>query len=108
MLKSNVNTYALGSLVTVKVSFLNEPAGVLAYVYEHYGVGGKHAGISLITQNGCDLGGFSVDEQDRFLEYYGDTGQVYHFKNVLQLDQDWRRGLFKFAFMNPEIHKKQL
>ena len=102
-----INTYALGSLVTVKVSFLNEPAGVLAYVYEHYGTG-KHVGISLITQNGCDLGGFSLDEQNRFLEYYGDTGQVYHFRSVTWLDVDWKKGVFKFAFDNPEKYRKQL
>ena len=91
--------YQLGSLVRVKTSFLNEPAGVIAYVYEVYDKPGI-TGISLITQNGVDLGGFSLDEQARFLEYYGDTGLVYNFQNVTRLHLDWRRGLFKPIFDN--------
>lgn len=100
----HVSSFSLGSLVTVKPSFLNEPENVIAYVYEVYDRPGL-SGISLITQNGTDLGGFSIDEQDRFLEYYGDTGQVYQFKNVIQLAADWRAGLFKFWADNPEKFK---
>lgn len=101
-----ISRFSLGSLVTVKTEFLGEPPGVIAYVYEVYDKPGI-SGISLITQNGVDLGGFSIKDQDQYLEYYGDTGQVYHFKNVIQLDQDWNRGLFKFWADNPEKFKHQ-
>lgn len=101
-----ISHFSLGSLVTINTEFLNEPAGTIAYVYEVYDRPGL-SGISLITQNGVDLGGFSIDEQDRFLEYYGDTGKVYNFKNVIQLDLDWNNGLFKFWADNPERFKHE-
>lgn len=96
--------FSLGSLVTVKTSFMNEPAGVVAYVYENYDKP-SISGISLITQNGVDLGGFSLKEQQQYLEYYGDTGKCYHFKNVTQLAADWRAGVFKPIFDNLEKFK---
>lgn len=97
--------FSLGSLVTINTSFCDEPVGVIAYVYEEYG---SEGGISLITQNGRDLGGFSLDEQSRYLQYYGDTGQVYHFKNVTQLANDWSSGVFKPFFDNVEKFKREL
>lgn len=104
--KIQLSYYSLGSLVTVKTSFLNEPAGVIAYVYEVYDKPGI-TGISLITQNGVDLGGFSLKEQADFLKYYGDTGLVYSFKNVTQLHMDWQLGVFKQIFDNIEKHKHE-
>lgn len=104
-----LSPYSLGSLVTVKRSFLNEPAGVVAYVYEHYSIDNDTTqGISLITQNGVDLGGFSLQEQYDYLEYYGDTGQVYTFSNVTQLKIDWDKGVFKMIFDNLLSFKKEL
>lgn len=102
-----ISHFSLGTLVTVNASFLNEPAGVLAFVYEVYDRPGL-SGISVITENGVDLGGFSIDEQDKYLKYYGDTGQVYNFKNVIQLDMDWSRGLFKPFFEHREKYKREL
>lgn len=99
-----ISYHSLGSLVTVNSSFLGEPAGVIAYVYEVYDKPGI-SGISLITQNGVDLGGFNIKEQAEYLSYYGDTGQVYNFKNVTQLHNDWRLGVFKFFSNNPAIFK---
>lgn len=97
--------YSVGNLVTLKASFLGEPVGVIAFVYEEYGTAG---GISLITQNGRDLGGFSLEEQWRWVEWYGDTGKVYHFKNVIDLGNDWRRGYFKPIFDYVEKFKISL
>lgn len=92
-------TYQIGTIVTVSGGFMNEPEGVKAFVYEHYGQDG---GISLITENGKDLGGFSLEEQDTYLKYYTDTGMTYHFKNVMQLYADWRAGIFKPFFLIPQ------
>lgn len=94
-------TYQIGTLVKVNASFMDEPEGVISYVYEHYTGGG----ISLITQNGVDLGGFSPKEQSMYLEYWRDTGRVYHFKNVIQLAYDWRSGIFKPLFADLTPHE---
>lgn len=106
MAKIEVSHFSLGSLVTINTEFLNEPAGTICYVYEVYDRPGL-AGISLITQNGVDLGGFSISEQDRFLNYYGDTGQVYKFSSVIRLDIDWHAGIFKFWADDPTRFKKE-
>lgn len=80
--------FQVGVIVKINASFLNEPAGVLGYVYENYDKPGM-TGVSIITQNGVDLGGFSLDEQIKYLEQVGDTGMVYNFKNVIALDRDF-------------------
>src|SRR5690349_21494884 len=80
--------FQVGTIVLVNASFLGQPVGVRAFVYENYdGVG--LSGISLITENGVDLGGFSLEEQERYLEYEGDTGKTYIFQNVIQLAIDF-------------------
>lgn len=106
MSKIELSHFSLGSLVTINTEFLGEPPGTICYVYEVYDRPGL-SGISLITQNGVDLGGFSIDEQDRFLEYYGDTGQVYGFISVIRLDMDWKAGIFKFWADDPTRFKHQ-
>jgi hypothetical protein len=93
-----MNTFTLGSLVTINTEFLGEKAGTVCYVYEHYKPYTEYTGISLITENGVDLGGFNVDEQDEYLEYAGDTGMCYNFNNVIQLKRDWDEGLFADFF----------
>lgn len=80
--------HQVGTIVRVKPSFLNEPAGVLGYIYENFDYSGI-SGISIITENGRDLGGFDLDEQVEYLEHVGDTGFIYVFKNVIQLDRDF-------------------
>lgn len=85
----------LGALVRVKFSFLREPAGVVGYAYEAY----RGGGVSIITQNGRDLGGFSATEQADYLEFIRQVdGDPYEFKNVTKLDADWREGWFKKIF----------
>jgi hypothetical protein len=107
MSKIQLSLFQLGSLVTINTEFLDEPPGTICLVYEVYYSGGS-SGISLITQNGKDLGGFSIDEQRHYLEYYGDTGHVYDFKSVTQLHRDWQNGHFKFFSEYPTTyqHKK--
>lgn len=99
-----LSIFQLGSLVTLKVSFLGEPVGTICYVYENYDSPGL-SGVSLLTQNGLDLGGFSIEEQGEYLEYYGDTGKVYDFRNVGQLSFDIRNGVFDFFLKDPTKYK---
>ena len=73
--------YKNGVVVKVNTSFLNQPAGVLAFVYEEY----SNNGISLITEYGIDLGGFSKEEQDTYLEYLYHSTFSFEFKNQMDL-----------------------
>lgn len=96
-----------GYVVTVRGEFMGEPENVKAYVYEKYTGGyGKrtYEGVSLITENGKDLGGFSIDEQYRHLTMYGDTGQIYNFKNVSTLVADFEK-LIKPLFTNKYLEQ---
>jgi len=106
MANIELSRFALGSLVTINTEFMGEDPGTICYVYEVYDRPGL-SGISLITQNGVDLGGFNIKEQDKYLEYYGDTGRVYSFKSVTQLAIDWQRGVFKFVFDDVTRYKKE-
>ena len=85
------NNYMVGDIVKVNVSFLGEPSGVVAYVYDIYqDFNDKNVnGISIITENGTDLGGFSYDEQKEYLSFVKHTNFHYPFKNVIQLDRDF-------------------
>lgn len=88
----------VGDIVKVTSSFMGEPANTLAYVYEKYQLGGDEPGISLITENGVDLGGFSAEEQSQWVTFVKHSGFYYQFKNVLQLDRDWSAGVFSGVF----------
>lgn len=78
----------VGDIVKVKTSFLNEPANVLAFVYEVYFID-KEPGVCIITQNGINCGGFSQDEIDSYLAFERHSGIGYEFKNVIHLDRDF-------------------
>jgi hypothetical protein len=81
----------VGNIVRINRSFLNEPEGCLGFVYENYQDfdDSSKEGASIITENGVNLGGFSFTEQKIYLEFVEDTGVMYEFKNVIQLDQDF-------------------
>ena len=73
-----------GDIVKTNREFLGEPPGTLCYVYEEY-----NNGVSVITQSGVDLGGFSGHELN-YLEFVKESGFLYPFKNVMQLDWDFK------------------
>lgn len=88
-----------GSIVRLKESFCGEPFGTRAYVYDIYSLGeGRWNGVSLITENGVDLGGFSEREQVDFLECIGRTEYRYRFINIMQLGEDFKNGVFNSVF----------
>lgn len=83
--------YLVGDIVKVNISFFNEPVGVLAYVYKEHGrKDDDYYGISLITENGCDLSCFSANEQERYLEPIKKSNYEYHFVNIIQLNNDFK------------------
>ena len=94
----------IGDVVTVNRSVLSEPNGVKAVVYEVYPDFDDPArqGVSLLTENGKDLGGFSYEEQRLYLSFVRSTGFRYKFESVGKLYADVRSGAFRPVFMERE------
>ncbi|RIV17458.1 hypothetical protein DYU11_31900 [Fibrisoma montanum] len=87
--------YQIGDVVQTTAAFLDSPAGSRAVVYECY----EGGGISIITEAGDDLGGFSIEDQDSYLQFlYHADGFTYSFRSVSYLYADWRRGVFMNVF----------
>lgn len=97
--------FKLGDVVVVGRAFLDSPAGALALVYDVY----AGDGVSVITSEGDDLGGFAPDDQQRYFTFsHHVPGFCYVFKSVTYLQADWRNGLFRIAFAKtagePPVH----
>lgn len=81
--------------------------GVVYEVYDRQTLGGSGRGVSVIFASGR-YDGFSPNEQREMLT---PTGQVcagvagYVFRNVLQLDADFRSGLFAPAFIEDHVRQ---
>ncbi len=88
---------SVGTVVKVTTSFMNEPAGVHGIIYESYNHSHSE-GVSVITQNGTDLGGFSKSEQEKFLQVITHFPMDYRFTNAIQLAEDFRSGRFTHYF----------
>lgn len=95
ILNSRGNAFVKGDVVALEQSFLGEPKGTRAIVYDEYMIG-DHSGVSIITENGVNLGGFSLEEQIKFLRFLYHTELNYTFSNVIQLDRDFEKGTFTF------------
>ena len=74
--------------------------GKIAYVYATYLDFNDRSkvGVQLISEDGNDSGGWSHEEQQKFLTYEYTSSYEYHFTNVIKLDQDFRNGLFNQVF----------
>lgn len=87
----------VGDIVELnQAGFLGEGPGTKCYVYEEYELNGR--GVSVITENGVNLGGFSEEETFMYLTNPRPTGTYYNFTNVIKLDQDFEtkiKPLFK-------------
>jgi hypothetical protein len=83
----------VGDLVIVTVSFLGAAADSIGLVYDDY-----KDGVSIIViYNGCDLGGFSHEEIDRYLIKIGHFPEYadYGYGSVMKLYQDYENGYFQ-------------
>lgn len=89
-------TFTQGDIVQLPKQWDNE----LGFVYELYTDFDDPSkyGVSILTESGRDLGGFSYNEQQQYLELVARTGQEYPFKNVIQLGRDYLDGKFGEAF----------
>ena len=84
--------------LTVGDAVLYARENAVGIIYEVYERGPGRPGVSLLLSNGRDLGGFSPDEADQFLQRLGHTGLDYEFEYVGRLHQDFSRGRFADAF----------
>lgn len=93
----------VGTIVRLKVSCLDNPAGTPGVVFYNYG-----DGFQVIFPNG-NYDGFSLEstmpqngqvEADYFLEKIGfcDTLADYEFTNVMKVSADFKKGVFDEAF----------
>jgi hypothetical protein len=92
----------LGDIVRVNRSFIGSTPNCLAYVYEEYtdfDDSSKH-GVSIITEDGINIGGFSYEEQKLYLEFVKESGIDYKFENVIQMDRDFDKTMLNKIFYN--------
>lgn len=87
----------VGDIVVITLPVLGEPIGTRGYIYEVYQFSGLH-GVSVITENNVNLGGFSMEEAKTMLAFVGTTPFIYEFTNVIQLGIDAGKGYFKMIF----------
>jgi len=75
--------------------------GERAFVYETYTDfdDKQKRGVSLITESGRETGGWSFEEQAKWITFLKHSDVEYEFKNVVQVDRDFRDGIFKPAFV---------
>ena len=84
----------VGTIVKLKVECLENEIGARGVVYYNYG-----DGFQVIFENG-DYDGFNnKTESDLFLEKIGFCPELagYRFKNVVQVTQDYHKGVFGIA-----------
>jgi len=89
----------IGSRVVLLRNMLGEHGGSVGYVcnvYRDFDNPSKQ-GVQVIFSGG-GFDGFSQREQELYLEHRGDDPRysTYNFKNVLQVEKDFRNGLWKF------------
>lgn len=89
-----VRFWQIGDLVTITHQ---ENKGLKALVYEVYDRRNHDYGVSLITEDGRNLGGWESSTW-KFLKFDHETGLIYDFVSVGQLAYDYQKGLFKPYF----------
>lgn len=94
--------FPVGMVVTNGRPVLGARAGSLGVVYEHYAIGAKHFGVSILFVNGA-YDGFS----EQCLEMteinpvrFEESVANYEFTGVDDLMDNFRRGYFSRAFLS--------
>lgn len=87
----------VGDVVMLYRGFINADAGTFAIIYELYTdfTNSEFNGVSIITEKGEDLGGFSFSDQVEYLEFIRHTDLQYNFISCMKLADDFRKGVFK-------------
>lgn len=101
----------VGTICKLKVDCLGNEAGTLGVVFYEYGDGfqvifenGKYDGFSSTRRMPSHLPSQAKIEADYFLEEVGFEESLagYQFKNVSQVSEDYRNGLFNIAWGKKE------
>jgi len=74
--------------------------GQLGYVYTTYPDYDQSGeiGVQIILKDGEDTGGWSREEQKKWVEHVRCSGFDYQFTNVIKLDRDYAAGVFNQVF----------
>lgn len=89
----------VGSRVILLRDMMREKVGSIGFVVEEYPDFDKNGnGVSIIFQNGS-FDGFSVNEQNLFLQNLGVDSRYerYPFEHVMKVNKDYRNGYWKFS-----------
>lgn len=88
----------VGDIIKLKVSMFGNKKDDVGVVFEEYDIIRK-GGVSVIFRNG-EYDGFSVDEQEEYLEKIGHNTSIekYKFNSVIRLSKDFERGMFDTCF----------
>jgi hypothetical protein len=89
-------SHQIGDVVRLSPAFHS----ILAFIYHTYDDfdhRGKQ-GVSVITESGADLGGFSYDEQKEHMALVYSSGKQYEFRGVIWVDRDFKSGSFDSVF----------
>lgn len=93
------NTSLIGSRWILNREMLGVPAGSVGYCFNEYDDFDypDKSGIQIIFSNG-NFDGFSVDEQEAYLEYVGFVPQYqsYSFRNVMDVTRDFHNGYWSW------------
>ncbi len=93
-----MNNIRVGTVVKLTVPLLGNPIGTLGVCFYDYGDGSE-----IIFENG-NYDGFSLDEQQEFLEVVRMEPSLedYTFRNVIQVTKDFENAVFNKAFKKEE------
>lgn len=89
----------IGAKFKLKRDMLGAKAGDIGYVFDQYTDfdNPNEQGVQIIFPNG-GYDGFSVKEQELFLEYLGIDMRytAYEFRSVIQVSKDFMRGYWQW------------
>lgn len=88
----------VGDIVRINDNAPFRHAKKIGFVYETYQDFDEpnEFGVQIILEDGEDTGGWSREEQKKFIEFVKSSGIDYEFKNVIRVAEDFRNGVFKF------------
>lgn len=98
----------VGTIVKLKRVCLGNPIGTVGVVFYDYGDGSQaifeNGNYDGFNERDTDYGVTKQTEKDFILEEIGFAEYLayYQFKNVMQVSQDYRKGIFDAALQNPK------
>lgn len=89
----------MGTLMATKQSFLNQPIGTKALVYN----AAEGVGVFVIAETGVELGFFAEEEIAACFEFISHTNLHYSYKSKMQVHQDFINNRFA-PFFQEIVH----